>query len=254
MEVCLVCATAQPEVWDKTVLNGCVAGPAAPALEYVDVHRAFPEAGRAHEALCGVTLAIFPGEFVAVVGKSGSGKTTLLNLACGVDVPTAGVVRVSGRSLSDLSDRQRSLLRRTHFGIVFQFFNLMSTLSVEENVMLPAQLAGLSVRASRERAHALLRDLGLAGRERDRIDRLSGGEQQRVAMARALINNPPVILADEPTGNLDSECGSVVLKCLKRLSEEQGRTVLMVTHSSEALGFADRIVHLRDGRIVSDQG
>lgn len=224
------------------------------AIEYIDVHRAFPEAGRQHEALSGVTLRVERGEFLAIAGKSGSGKTTLLNLACGVDVPTAGEVIVDGRNLAELSDRQRSLLRRTHFGIVFQFFNLMSTLSVEENVSLPAQLAGCSVRESRERARRLLSDLGLSGRERDSIDRLSGGEQQRVAIARALINNPPVILADEPTGNLDSESGAVVLQCLARLSRQEGRTVLMVTHSSDALEFADRVIHLCDGRLVAAGG
>jgi putative ABC transport system ATP-binding protein len=207
---------------------------------------------RTIHALRGVTLDFFPGTFVAVVGKSGSGKSTLLNLACGLDTPTAGTVSLQGSQLDQMDDNQLTALRLHRVGFVFQFFNLLPTLNAVENVALPARLAGRPPREAASRASDLLASLGLADRLRHYPDHLSGGEQQRVALARALINDPALILADEPTGNLDSEAGHQVLDELGRLARQDGRLVIMVTHSTEALDRTDRVVLLRDGRVVSD--
>jgi putative ABC transport system ATP-binding protein len=219
-------------------------------VELRGVSKVFAQGNREFHALRDVTAAFHPGELAAIVGRSGSGKSTLLHLACGIEIPTSGAVLAAGRDLGTLPDRELAILRRRHFGIVFQFFNLIATLTVEENVLLPSYLDGGWKRPARARARELLEQVGLADRAADFPDRLSGGEQQRVALARALVNDPRIILADEPTGNLDSDNARFVLEHLRRLAHGEGRAVVMVTHSAEALDFADRVVRLRDGRVA----
>jgi putative ABC transport system ATP-binding protein len=218
-------------------------------IEFRDVSKTFEQGRRQIHALRGVSLAIARGEFVAICGRSGSGKSTLLNLSCGIDNPSAGDVLVDGRPLGQMSDRQRTLLRRRDFGIIFQFFNLIPTLNVLENVFLPSYLGGRRGAKIRARARSLLEAVGLADRGKDFPDNLSGGEQQRLAIVRAMMNNPRIVLADEPTGNLDSENSSFILQQLRGLASTHGKTVLLVTHSMEAQAYADRILRLRDGRL-----
>ncbi len=221
-------------------------------LQFQDCGRSFVLGERTVRALHEVTLALQAGTFVAVVGKSGSGKSTLLNLACGLDRPSTGSVSLLGQPLPSMTDDELTALRLHQVGFVFQFFNLLPTLTALENVALPARLAGVPHRTCTQRAQELLDQFGLAQRLHHWPDHLSGGEQQRVALARALINDPKLILADEPTGNLDSESGHQVLEQLARLAREQGRLVIMVTHSTEALDHTDRVIHLRDGQVMRD--
>jgi putative ABC transport system ATP-binding protein len=202
--------------------------------------------------LRGVDAAIGRGEFVAVAGRSGSGKSTLLNLLSGIDEPTAGEVIVDGTAITALSERERTLFRRRRVGFIFQFFNLIPTLTVEENLLLPLELTGRTDRDARAEAGALLAEVGLADRARTFPDRLSGGEQQRVAVARALVHAPDLILADEPTGNLDTASAQAVLALLARLSRERKKTVIAATHSLELARLADRVLLLRDGRLVDE--
>jgi putative ABC transport system ATP-binding protein len=183
------------------------------------------------------------------MGPSGCGKSTLLHLVAGVDLPTSGEVWVDGCALARLSDRALSQFRRDRVGIVYQFYNLLPTMSAWENVALPALLAGLPVRAVRERAEEVLRQVGMLHRKNHWPHELSGGEMQRTAIGRALVNGPSVLLADEPTGNLDSKAGREVLELLAHLNSERGATILLATHSQEAAAFARRIIHLRDGTI-----
>jgi putative ABC transport system ATP-binding protein len=203
-------------------------------------------------ALNNVTLHIGRAERVAVMGPSGSGKSTLLNLVCGLDEPTSGSVKVDGVELAGLTDDARTRLRREKIGMIFQTFNLLPTLSALENVALPLRLQGLSKKEAEGQASAMLTHVGLKGRVIHRPDELSGGERQRVAIARALIFKPPLLLGDEPTGNLDSTTGDEILSLLDNLQEEYQSTLLMVTHNAEAAAFCQRIVRLHDGHIVSD--
>ena len=203
-------------------------------------------------AVDAVSLTIERGEQVALIGSSGSGKSTLLNLIGGIDGASGGSITIDGREVTGLDDRRLTLLRREMIGIVFQFFNLMPTLTVIENVMLPAELAGRSEKESRARAMALLEEVGMAPRSRHRPHELSGGEMQRTAIARALVNKPPILLADEPTGNLDSKSGALVLDLLRRLARDEGLTLVMATHDMAIARQADRVVEMRDGRIVSE--
>jgi putative ABC transport system ATP-binding protein len=203
-------------------------------------------------ALAGVTLEVQAGEFVSIVGPSGSGKSTLLHLIAGVDVPDAGEIRVADRRLADLSDDERSVFRRRRVGMVFQFFHLLPTLTAEENVALPLLLDGRRMRDVRPRAAELLRRVGLGARRAHLPQALSGGEMQRVAVARALIVEPAVLLADEPTGNLDSQTGKEVLGLIRDMARRLGQTVLMVTHDPDAAAYSSRVVTLRDGRIAGD--
>lgn len=189
------------------------------------------------------------GEFVAILGKSGSGKSTLLNLISGIDQVDSGKIWFNGRELTAMDDLERTLFRRHNLGFVFQFFNLIPTLTVLENVILPAELSGLSPVQARQRAEPLLEAVGLLDRLQTFPDRLSGGEQQRVAIARALMNDPQLVLADEPTGNLDEETGRQVLELLDRLTRQSGKNMIMVTHSLEAARFADRVLRLSDGQL-----
>ncbi len=209
--------------------------------------------GEAERAvLQGVDLDIHPGEVVAIRGRSGSGKTTLLNLIAGLDTPTEGEVWVDGLALNRLDDRARTHFRRDNLGIVFQFFNLIPTLTVLENVLLPAELAGGAAPSDNARAHELLEAVDLAERAGEFPDRLSGGEQQRVAIARALLRDPRLVLADEPTGNLDPATGDQILGLLKRLTRARGKTMILVTHSHQIAAIADRVLTIRDGRLVPE--
>jgi putative ABC transport system ATP-binding protein len=213
-------------------------------------------------ALAAVDLAVEVGEFLAVMGPSGSGKSTLLHLLGGLDQPSSGEVILDGQRLSELSDRQVTLLRRRRIGFVFQFFNLLPTLSAEENLGLPLLIDGQSLRghqartASASRAQRRIDELlalvGLSERRGHKPDQLSGGEQQRVAIARALVTEPAIVLADEPTGNLDSRAGEEVLRLLRSACDEQGQTIVMVTHDPRAASHADRIVFLKDGRVAGE--
>ncbi|MEM7416913.1 MAG: ABC transporter ATP-binding protein [Gemmatimonadota bacterium] len=218
-----------------------------PSIELIDVHKSYSEGGRTHGVLTGASASIEAGARVAVLGPSGSGKSTLLNLVSGIDLPDAGMVRVAGRDLAELEERERTLFRREHVGFVFQFFNLIPTLTVEENLALPLELNGVDERA---RIRDLLTEVGLADRADSFPDRLSGGEQQRVAIARALIHRPALILADEPTGNLDQETGAVVVELLERLVQEAGATLVVVTHARTLADRMDRIVRVDHGQLV----
>jgi putative ABC transport system ATP-binding protein len=222
------------------------------AVRLVEVVKEFRLGEERIRAVDGVTLQIPPGQAVAIVGRSGSGKSTLLNLLAGIDVPTSGEIWVGDRELSRLSDDDLTRLRRERLGMVYQFFNLLSTLSVRENVALPALLAGERPAEVFPRVDALLEEVGITARRDARPHTLSGGEMQRTALARALVHNPTLVLADEPTGNLDSRTAEQVLQLLRRLGEQHGATLLLVTHSPEAAAMAERVVELRDGRVERD--
>jgi putative ABC transport system ATP-binding protein len=203
-------------------------------------------------ALDGVSLDVPRGEFISIVGPSGSGKSTLLHVIAGLEVPTEGEVLVDGRSVGAMSDDELTDMRRTRVGIVFQFFNLLPNITAAENVSLPLRMSGLNYRLSTTRAEAALARVRLGGHGRYRPMELSGGEMQRVAIARALAIEPSIILADEPTGNLDTLVGADVLQLLRDSNQEHGVTVVLVTHSAIAASYGDRIITLRDGRIVDD--
>ncbi len=222
------------------------------ALRATDLVKEYAAGGQPLRALDGVSLRIPRGQFVAIVGRSGSGKSTLLNLIAGIDLPTSGAVEIDGRSLSGLDDDALTRLRRDRIGIVYQFFNLLGPLTVRENVALPALLGGARERDVLPRADRLLADVGLTPRRDARPHTLSGGELQRAAIARALIQEPPLVLADEPTGNLDSRAGEQVIALLGALAARHGTTVVLVTHSREAAAAAQRTVELADGRVVAD--
>jgi len=209
-------------------------------------------AGGSVLALNNITLRIAPAERVAVMGPSGSGKSTLLNMVCGLDEPTSGSLLIEGMELSGMTDDARTRLRREKIGMIFQTFNLLSTLSAIENVALPLRLQGLKKKEAEERAKAMLCHVGLGSRMVHRPDEMSGGERQRVAIARALIFRPPLLLADEPTGNLDSTTGDDILRLLDQVQEEYQSTLLMVTHNIVAAHFCSRLITLHDGKIVDD--
>jgi putative ABC transport system ATP-binding protein len=212
------------------------------------LQRTYETDGVAVAALRGVDLAVAEGEFVSVMGPSGCGKSTLLHLLGGLDRPTAGEVHLGGRRVDQLGEAAWAVLRRRHVGFVFQFFNLITNLTIADNVELPGLLAGLSPRDARARRRELLDDLGIAELAGSVPSRVSGGQQQRVAIARALINRPAVLLADEPTGNLDSQSAREVLALLRR-HHEHGQTIVLVTHDARVASAADRVIHMRDGRI-----
>ena len=196
-----------------------------------------------------LTFEVEKGETVALLGASGSGKTTLLNLISGIDTPDAGQVLIDGVDVHALGEPQRTLLRRRQIGFVFQFFNLIPTLTAGENVALPLELLGSDDRAARERADALLEQVGLGGLGMRYPETLSGGEQQRAAIARALVHQPAVLLADEPTGNLDEDTGRLIIDLLTALARQQGTTLLLVTHSMQVAQVADRVLRLSHGRV-----
>jgi putative ABC transport system ATP-binding protein len=204
------------------------------------------------KALAGVTLDVAAGEFVAIVGPSGSGKSTLLHLMGGLDAPTSGDVLIDGASIARMSDDEVTIFRRRAIGFVFQFFNLLPTLSAEENVALPLLLDGKRPRDVRDRVSAALEAVGLTHRRGHRPDEMSGGEMQRAAIARALVIEPKVILADEPTGNLDSATGDQILELIRKANQDRGATVVMVTHDAKAATRGSRLVTMRDGVVVGD--
>jgi putative ABC transport system ATP-binding protein len=222
------------------------------AVQVVDLEKVYGSGATAVEALKGVSLGFAAGEFAAIMGPSGSGKSTLLHVMGALEEPSSGRVVIGGEDLSGLSDRELTLLRRTRMGFVFQFFNLIPTLSAEENVMLPVLISGEKANKYDQRLEEVMSLVGLEGRRAHRPDELSGGEQQRVAIARALIRHPDVILADEPTGNLDSTTGAGVLELLRESAARYGQTVVMVTHDARAAAVADRVVFLADGRVVDE--
>jgi putative ABC transport system ATP-binding protein len=211
--------------------------------------RTFYEGGRAHRVLDRADARIGAGEAVAIVGRSGSGKSTLLNLVSGIDRPDSGTVEFEGRDLTALVEPARTLFRRSRVGFVYQFFNLIPTLDVEENVRLVLELNGVRGAAARERSASMLREVGLGDRLNSAVDKLSGGEQQRVAIARALVHEPALLLADEPTGNLDEETAAQVFPLLMSLTRARGATLLMVTHDSGLARSVGRVLELRDGRL-----
>jgi putative ABC transport system ATP-binding protein len=213
--------------------------------------KAFEEGGHSRTVLQGADAEFDRGEFVAILGKSGSGKSTLLNLISGIDLVDGGDIWVSDQRLTALNERQRTLFRRHNIGFVFQFFNLIPTLTVWENVILPLELAGAENGEAHSRVETLLEAVGLLDRRDTFPDRLSGGEQQRVAIARALVHDPLLVLADEPTGNLDAATGQQVMALLDRLTRQNDKNLILVTHSSEAASYADRVLTLRDGRLVN---
>lgn len=220
-----------------------------PVVATRGLRKTFESEGIPVRALRGVDLRVEPGEFVAIMGPSGCGKSTLLNLVAGLDTSTDGEIAVAGESLVGKSEDELAIMRRRHIGIVFQFFNLLDGMSVLENVTLPAVIAGASRKVAEARARDLLDLLGLADKVDDAPGILSGGQRQRLAIARALANEPTIVLADEPTGALDSEGGHEVLELFRRL-HAGGQTVLMVTHDLDVAAAGDRIVFMRDGRIV----
>ncbi|NUP03270.1 MAG: ABC transporter ATP-binding protein [Nonomuraea sp.] len=223
-----------------------------PAIEAVDVVRRYQLDGVAVEALRGVSLRVERGEFAAVVGPSGSGKSTLMHLLGCLDRPTSGVLRVGGVEVSRLSDTELAELRNRTIGFVFQSFHLMGRTSALDNVALPLVYRGAGRAERRARAAAALESVGLGHRMEHRPSQMSGGEQQRVAIARALVGEPEVLLADEPTGNLDSRNGAEIMAILDRLNEESGVAVVLVTHEPEIAAHARRQIHVRDGLIELD--
>ena len=221
------------------------------AVSAADVTRRYGSGEGAVDALRGVTLDIPRGQFAAIMGPSGSGKSTLMHVLAGLDVPTSGSVHIAGEEITTMNDAQLTKLRRAHIGFVFQAFNLLPTLTAEENILLPLQLAGRKV--DRAWYDAVVERVGLTDRTTHRPSELSGGQQQRVAVARALVSEPTVLFADEPTGNLDSKSSHEVLALLRDAAVEFGQTTVMVTHDNDAAAAADRRIHIEDGLIVADE-
>ena len=223
-------------------------------LEIRQLSRSFREGGRVHRVLDALDAQIRAGERVAIMGRSGSGKSTLLNLISGVDRADSGAVYIDGLEITALAEPARTLFRRQHVGFVYQFFNLIPTLDVVENVRLVLELNGVRGQAAHTRSLAALASVGLAERAHSAVDTLSGGEQQRVAIARALVHAPQLLLADEPTGNLDDETAREVLPVLLSLTRTRGTTLVMVTHDEALAASADRVLELREGRLHQRRG
>lgn len=237
--------------WSKDHGGSTEAEPAqAQQLVLRGLSKAYQSRGRTSHVLNDVSAEIRRGEFVVLLGRSGSGKSTLLNLIGGLDSPSRGTVLVEGRDLFAMSERERSLWRRQAVGVVFQAYNLIPTLTVAENLRLPLELRGDSQRAAAAAAEAQLVEVGLGGFGSAFPDELSGGEQQRVAVARALIHRPALVLADEPTGSLDLDTAQQVLDLLDNLCRRRGMTLIMATHAPEVMGLADRVLHIRGGQLV----
>lgn len=222
---------------------------ASPIIEIRSLYKSYLEGDTTRFIFEGLHLAVAQGEFVALLGRSGSGKSTLLNLVAGIDLPDSGHVCVEDQVITGLSELERTRFRRARIGFVFQFFNLIPTLTVEENVLLPIELNRLNGSSARQRTFELLDQVGLGNRRRSFPERLSGGEQQRLALVRALAHQPSLLLADEPTGNLDDDTGNQVIELLLRLHDQAGTSVLMVTHSREIAARADRTLYLDAGKI-----
>jgi putative ABC transport system ATP-binding protein len=225
-----------------------------PIIELQDVWKIYRMGNVEVPALRGLSVKISPGEFVAIMGPSGSGKSTAMNMVGCLDLPTRGSVILDGRDISKLHESDLAQIRGRRIGFVFQTFNLMPGLTAIENVTLPMIFQSIPGYEREKKARKLLEQVGLGHRLNHRPNKMSGGEQQRVAMARALSNNPEVILADEPTGNLDSKTGIEVMKMLSELHEKESKTIVMVTHDSNIAGYAERIIHLKDGRAIENGG
>ena len=217
-------------------------------LELQGLHKSYFDGSGDHHILKSADLNVEKGETVAILGSSGSGKSTLLNLIAGIDLPDQGEVRIDGKSLGQMSEKNRTLLRRRTMGFVFQSFNLIPTLNVYENLMLPLELNQISKNSGIIKQ--MLEALGLEGREESHPDRLSGGEQQRVAIARALMHQPSLLLADEPTGNLDAETSQETLKLINHLVHRSRTTMIMATHSQEVIEWVDRVLGIEDGKLI----
>jgi putative ABC transport system ATP-binding protein len=241
--------TAVAAMKDKAT-TGMASPNGSPVLTVSDVSKSYAEGRRRRTVLDGVELNVRRGECVALIGQSGSGKSTLLNLLAGIDRPDTGAVQVLGREITALGEPELTLLRRREIGFIYQFFNLIPTLTVAENLSLPLELNGVPSRDRPDRVSSLLAEVGLGGREGAFPDQLSGGEQQRVAIARAIIHTPALVLADEPTGNLDARTGAVVLDLLRHLFRDEGRTLILVTHSLKVSELADRTLTLEGGRLI----
>ena len=210
----------------------------------------FQEGNQKREVLQGAFATFKRGEFIAILGKSGSGKSTLLNVISGIDQPDHGTIQINGQTLTQLDENQRTRFRRQKIGFIFQFFNLIPTLTVLENVSLPLELVGVELEQARKQTVQIVEEVGLSDRLNTFPERLSGGEQQRVAIARALVHDPLVVLADEPTGNLDEETGVQVLALLDKLTRQAGKNLILVTHSKENASYADRVFELQAGCLV----
>jgi len=223
---------------------------AEPFISLQGLGKTYREGDQVRAVLEGVNATVQQGEIIALLGPSGSGKSTLLNLISGIDTPTSGHIAIDSINITALSERQRTLYRRSNIGYVFQFFNLVPTLTVLENLLLPMELNAISGTEAKDTAMALLREVGLDSRAGSFPDRLSGGEQQRVALGRALVHDPGLILADEPTGNLDAATGQQVVTLLETLARQRGKTVLIATHVLEAARIADRVFTIQDGELL----
>jgi len=224
-----------------------------PIIQTIDLHKTYMQGGRPLNALKGINLEITPGEFTAIMGPSGSGKSTLLNIIGALDRPTKGNVIINGRDLSQLNDNQVADLRNTEIGFIFQFFNLIPRMDALGNVELPMAIKGTRRRKRHDRAEKLLSLVGLGDRTDHKPSQLSGGEQQRVAIARSLANDPVLILADELTGNLDSRTGKEIMDLLRRLNIEEGKTFILITHDPMVGQSTDRIIHFKDGLIEGEK-
>jgi putative ABC transport system ATP-binding protein len=235
-------ATADPAVADAIAT--------AAAVEAVSLSRRYGEGDMAVDALRGVSLEVPAGQYTAVMGPSGSGKSTLMHLLAGLDRPTDGSVSIGGREITGMSDKALTKLRRDNVGFIFQAFNLLPTLTAEENILLPSRIAGRKIDDAV--LDALIERVGLGDRRGHKPSELSGGQQQRVAVARALVSRPTILFADEPTGNLDSRSGAEILGLLRETVDADGQTILMVTHDARAAAQADRVLFLADGEIVHD--
>ncbi|MFF3226642.1 ABC transporter ATP-binding protein [Nocardia suismassiliense] len=222
-------------------------------LELTEVTKQYRVGGQTVRALDGISMSLDSGQFVAVVGPSGAGKSTLLHLLGALDTPDSGSILFQGKEIADLGDEAQSEFRRHRVGFVFQFFNLLPTMSAWENVAVPKLLDGTRMAKAKPDAMRLLELVGLADRAEHRPSELSGGQMQRVAVARALIMDPPLVLADEPTGNLDSKTGDAILALLSTIAHEETRAVVMVTHNTDAAASTDRVITLRDGKLGSDE-
>lgn len=227
----------------------------SPIVRVQDITKHYGEDDRMRMVLNAVNIDIEKGEFFVMLGRSGSGKSTLLNLISGIDAPDSGHIFIDGTDITTMTEKKRTLFRRDHIGIVFQFFNLIPTLTVIENITLPLELRGVRRHDAEQNAMRLLGRVGLADRAETFPDKLSGGEQQRVAIARALVSEPNVVLADEPTGNLDEETGETVMQLLLELTRDVGKTLVMATHSPEIVPLADRVCRITpDGKLVITRG
>lgn len=221
------------------------------ALESINLCKSYNLGTLNVEVLKNINLSIAAGDFISIMGPSGSGKSTFLYLAGGLDKPSSGSMKIKGKEISLMKDRDESKMRRRDIGFIFQFYNLIPDLDITENIMLPVMLDGKKYGSCKQQLDEILEIVGLTGRKHHTPRELSGGEQQRTAIARALINSPDIILADEPTGNLDTKSGTEVLRLLRKINIENGKTIIMVTHSQDAATFSNRTVYMKDGRLES---